>query len=155
MTVQVPLTRGLVALIDDEDAERVLAYKWHAAPVSPGCIYATRWGGRSSAKSTVYLHRALMDPPDGMMVDHVNGNTLDCRRSNMRLVTNQQNSWNRKARRSNPIGVLGVTRRKSGKFEARILVSWQNLALGTFRTVEEASAAYKAAALKYRGEYAP
>lgn len=80
-------------------------------------------------------------------IDHINGDRHDNRICNLREVTGQENSQNqRKAHRSNKsTGVLGVSRRPSGKFDARLQVNGRNLHLGTFATVEEASAAYLAA----------
>jgi hypothetical protein len=80
--VEVKLTRGLVTIIDAEDFELVSQYKW-CAQRSGNTDYAHRRHG----KTTVKLHRVLLVAPDGMHVDHVNGNGLDNRRENLRLCT--------------------------------------------------------------------
>ena len=78
-TTIVPLSRGLVAIIDGADADRVLAHKWSAGWTG------TRWYARRSIGTNgdyhhLYLHRFILDAPPGVRVDHENGDGLDCRR---------------------------------------------------------------------------
>ena len=90
---RVPLSKGLVALVDDADAERVTRFKWHA--VRRGrVVHAMRTAKRDGGRATVYLHRWLLDAPAGLEVDHRNGNGLDNRRENLRLCTHAQNAVN-------------------------------------------------------------
>jgi hypothetical protein len=94
-----------------------------------------------------------MNFPD-CMVDHKNRNTLDCRRSNLRLATNEQNHANIKLPENNTSGVKGVYIKLDGKYQARIRVNKKLITLGTFDTIEEAAAARREAAQKYFGEFA-
>ena len=97
--------------------------------------------------------RVLLNAPQGLMVDHINGNTLDNRRKNLRLATNAQNQANSNARNTNyPKGV----RRKRGRpsFEAKIKVNGVDMYLGSFNTILAAESAYKQAANKYQNEFA-
>lgn len=150
-TVCVPLTHGKVAIIDADDAERVLCYRWHAKEGSGNWYAARRDGTR-----TVRLHRFLMGDPPGAFVDHRNGNTLDDRRENLRVCTPRQNGHNRSANRSGTSGFKGVSRHKrgSGAWQASIRVDGKLIFLGRFSTAEEAARAYDAAALKYFGRFA-
>ncbi len=86
-------------------------------------------------------------------LDHINMNPTDDRMENLRPATHAQNCWNKTVRSDSTIGVKGVTMCRD-KFQARMQVNKQRINLGTFDTIEEASAAYNAAAQKYHGEFA-
>jgi hypothetical protein len=152
--VEVPLTQGKVALIDDEDAERVLAYKWSAWWDSR----SKQWRvGRTTVsngrKIMVYLHRFILSAPSGLQVDHKNMDSLDNRRSNLRLATNAQNHCNRKRQSDNTSGFKGVDWHKN-RFRAQIKHLGVKYFLGNFTTAEAAARAYDAAALLLHGEFA-
>jgi hypothetical protein len=84
----IPLTRGKVAKIDDDDFDRVSQYKWHANFNSSTRIYACH------SLKKLRMHRLIMDAPQDLFVDHINGDTLDNRKANLRLVTHLQNCHN-------------------------------------------------------------
>jgi hypothetical protein len=100
MPTVVPLSRGQRAIVSDEDAERVLALRWHAVPATS----ASGWYARNT--KGVYLHRFLLNPKGKMVVDHVDGDGLNNVRSNIRLATNSQNLANRPHRSGT--GLRGV-----------------------------------------------
>lgn len=103
----------------------------------------------------VKLHRRLLNPPDNLIVDHKNGNPLDCRRANLRLATKAENSWNSRRPRNNTSGFKGAYFCKdTGKYQARIAVSRKVIRLGTFDTAEQAHHAYLEAANLHFGEFA-
>jgi len=83
--VEVKLSRGLVAIIDAEDAERVCQHRWCALPSGSTC-YAHRRCGRT----TIKLHRFIMDATHGMHIDHINGDGLDNRKSTLRSSLRQR-----------------------------------------------------------------
>jgi len=110
----------LVALVDDEDYDRVMEAvitytptgkprkgtgKWYAHEVTPGYIYAMN-GPRDVA-----VHRVIMNAPKGMDVDHINGDRLDNRKENLRICTRAQNCQNKKLRRDSKSGYKGVYER--------------------------------------------
>ena len=154
--VKVPLTQGKVALVSPEDAERVLKYRWHAnlnKRTHPVCWRAKRSvivnGGRVG---DIYLHRYILGlGPDDPMVDHKNGNGLDCRRGNLRVATKSQNTQN--ARKRTGLPYRGI-RKDYNRWKARIQVNSHNHYLGSFATPEEAARAYDAAARQFFGEFA-
>jgi hypothetical protein len=153
VSASIPLTQGYFAIVDDEDAERVLAHKWCAAVTWNGDVYALRMTSRRDGpRKQIYLHRWLMDAPPGVEVDHKNHNTLDNRRSvNLRLATRSQQLAN--ARRRSRSGYRGV--RKIGKrWQARVTNNGVQAHIGYFDSAEDAARAYDAAAVAAHGEFA-
>ena len=101
------------------------------------------------------IHRMLMGDPEGKQVDHINHDTLDCRKANLRVVTCAQNQWNRRGpQENNTTGFRGVQWRKDRKkFIARLKVNGELKHIGTFETKELAHAAYAQANKKFFGEF--
>ena len=142
----IPLTQGLVTLVDAEDYEALAAYTWYASH-----MYAVR---RIDGKQ-VRMHRILLNAPGGMDVDHINGDKLDNRRENLRLATRAQNTQNQGRRSTNKSGYKGVCRATNRKsWMATITVNRRQKLLGCFSTPEEAHAAYCTAAKELHGEFA-
>ncbi|MBD5153088.1 MAG: hypothetical protein HDT16_11700 [Oscillibacter sp.] len=104
---------------------------------------------------TVTFHIfAFPECPDGMVRDHINGNKLDNRRSNIRFVLQRENSKNRGTGKNNASGHIGVSwNKKEKKWTAKITVDGKNIQLGYFQDKEDAIAARKQAEIKYFGEY--
>jgi hypothetical protein len=152
MTVEIPLTQGLVALIDEADAAMALARKWYAGR-SGRTFYAQRTDlAADGSRLTVRLHTFLTG---WRYVDHINGNGLDNRRANLREAEHRQNLMNQRRPRHNTSGFKGVTlNKRTGKWEAQILPQGRHIRLGSFEDPEEAARAYDAAALLHFGEFA-
>jgi hypothetical protein len=132
----------LFLLVDDEDYEFMSRFPWKAY----------KDGDSYYARTTVSAHRLLVDY---RLVDHVNGNSLDNTRVNLRSSTPQQNSWNRGLRSDSLTGYKGVSSRRGGKgFIARIQVEGKRKFLGWFHNPVDAARAYDAAAREYFGEFA-
>lgn len=149
MTVEIPLTRGFVALVDDADAEWLSQWKWCAISGKRGLFYAYRMqNGRG-----VLMHRLIMGAQLGQLVDHRDTNSLNNQRLNLRIADHSMNAANRGATRKNVLGVKGVYR-AGNKFKAMICVRGTIIRLGTFSALEDASAAYQAAAAEHFGEFA-
>lgn len=95
----VPLTHGLYAKVDPEDLPRVSQFNWHRSVPSKKLRHVYAYRKATGKKTgTISMHRDLMGAPPGMYVDHINGDTLDNRRSNLRIVTPQENCQNTRAR---------------------------------------------------------
>lgn len=146
----IPLTQGLVALVDEEDYDIVRVHKW-LAHRDGRTFYAERAVAREGGRQrTVRLHTFLTGWP---LVDHRNGDGLDNRRANLRPATKSQNSANRPIGRNNSSGFKGVDRNK-GQWRAQIRVSGTKFHLGYFDSAEAAAGAYDLAAVEAFGEFA-
>lgn len=152
MVTEIPLTKGYVTIVDDEDAEAVLQFKWKANSFGGEYVYASRTATVDGKESNVYLHCWLMDKPPGMLVDHINRNTLDNRRCNLRVATKGQNTANARGRTGRYKGIDFQPSRN--RWRARIMVDGTQKWLGRFKTEEEAARAYDAALLEAHGEFA-
>jgi hypothetical protein len=101
-----------------------------------------------------YLHRLIMDAPDDMCVDHINGDKLDNRKENLRICTNQQNQMNKAKYKNNKSGFKGVSFDKpTNKYKAQIMIDGKKKHLGRFDDKLDAYKAYCDACIKYHGEY--
>lgn len=144
---EIKLTKGYVALVDDEDYERIAAHKWNAS-TSGNRIYAARFGrkGEVGAGRRIYMHRQVMGLThgDAITVDHIfRLKTLDNRRSNLRLATNTEQRVNTGIMRHNTSGMRGVLwREASQKWLAYSNLGGKYKHLGLFFTKEEAHQAY-------------
>lgn len=154
---EIPLTRGMVALIDDEDFERVSPLKWGA--IETGKLtkkfYARHATNRGGVFTSTLLHRFILDAPDDVDVDHADGNGLNCQRANIRVATAQQNQWNRGPAANHAIGLKGVHKlRGLNGYRASITHEGMVLRLGKYATPEEAARVHDAAVTRLRGEFA-
>lgn len=151
--VLIPLTRGHSAIIDKEDANIISCRKWFAAP-GRNTFYAHRSGWNGIRPFTIRMHRLILGAPDGVFVDHINGDGLDNRRSNLRLCSHGQNIRNQSVR-AHSSKYKGVSYNKRlGKWTAHICLDYKLRRLGCFESEEEAAAAYDLAAISVFGEFA-
>lgn len=143
--------KGSAVLIDDEDYGLVSQYSWRMLP--DGYVHTSPRVRGQNRKLEIRLHRLIMDASKGLEVDHINGNKLDNRRSNLRLCNRWQNKANTRIISTNTTGFKGVSWHKD-KWQASIRVMGRLIYLGRYHTKEEAARAYNHAASEHFGEFA-
>ncbi|MCF8566997.1 HNH endonuclease [Alicyclobacillus tolerans] len=143
---------GFKFQIDDDDFEKIKGYHWNYNPRN-GYIYTHVY--RHGKKVTIYLHRLIMDTPTDMYTDHISGNKLDNRKSNLRICTQAQNLANQKRRINSSTGIKGVIFIKSrNKYQSRIAKNGTSHHLGYYHKPRFARLAYELGAKYLQGEYA-
>ena len=155
---QIPLTRNLVALVDDEDFERLSQFTWYAKPSGKrGNYYAYRSVGCYENYRKIIMHREILPPPQGYFIDHINGNGLDNQKANLRVCTMSENMHNRVKNKNNKSGYKGVCAVKGlrdRQWITQIVVGGKKIRVGYYNDLLEAAHAYDEAAYKYFGEFA-
>lgn len=151
----ITLTQGYEAHIDAADAHLVEAFNW-CVLIHPrrNAIYAAR-ATRIPKKQMFLLHRVLTEAPENLQVDHMDGNGLNNRRSNLRLCSRLQNQISKGPRSDNRSGLKGVSWcSKAKKWQSEIMLHGKRKWLGYFAAPEDAHAAYADAAHELHGEFA-
>jgi hypothetical protein len=137
---EIELTQAKFALVDDEDYEKLIKYKWYAYK---GC--STYYSGRNDyvygKRKNILMHRVIMNEPINMLIDHIDGNGLNNCKSNLRIVTQRQNLQNRHTTKSSQYA--GVYWKKDAKkWIAKMYINKKHKYIGSFDTEEEAHKAY-------------
>ena len=158
----VSLTHGLVTIVSDEDFEVLSKYSWHAVYIGKSSGGKKKWyaersvylgGGRKNSKiKHIKMHREIMKAIRGEFIDHIDGDSLNNQRSNLRFCNHSQNMANIKCKTKNPYRGISVC--PNGKWKAQISVKGKNKIIGRFRTPEAAAIAYDAKAKELFGEFA-
>lgn len=146
MVKEIKLSQGKVALVDNEDYEWLNQYKWF-------CSH--KYACRRNKITNLPMHREIMKTPKGMYTDHINHNTLDNRKENLRVCTCAENNHNAVAKKHNTSGYKGVYwNKRDKKWYVQIRVSYKRIWLGYFDFIEDAANSYANAAQKYYGKFA-
>lgn len=152
---EIQLTQGQVALVDDEDFERVSQRKWCAMRRRTYAQTDVFWAMTRIGQEIVSMHAFLLGNRQGYVIDHLDGQPLNNCRGNLRHATKSQNGSKNLStlQRHNTSGVRGVVRHRR-RWLARIRVNGRLIHIGYFTDKLEAAKAYNAAAIKYHGEFA-
>jgi hypothetical protein len=150
----IELTKGHTAVIDADDVNAIRDYKWRSSK-GKGTNYACSGLRLDDGRvKTLFLHRLLMKPSKGFVVDHINGDGLDNRRSNLRVATVAQNNLNSRVRSDSTTGIKGAYYdKRKGSYYSHIKRGDKRIYLGTFSTAEEAADAYAKASRELHGEF--
>jgi len=131
---KIKLTQGKYALVDDEDFQWLNQYRWH---ISTHNYAETKVEGKN-----IYMHRLVNKTPVGSLTDHINRDTLDNRRMNLRIADKRINSINRGLQSNNTSGYKGISwQKRTSKWEAYIWIRGVKIHLGRFNSVDEAAIA--------------
>lgn len=152
---QIKLTRGQFALVDDEDYEYLSQFKWQVTinKNKPNSYYATRSFPINGVWKSIGMHREIMNASANTLVDHIDGNSLNNQKQNLRICTQAENLRNRGKNKSNTSGYKGVYF-NGKKWIAKIKSNYVSYSLGTFPTPEMAARAYDEKAKELHGSFA-
>lgn len=138
---KVKLTQNKYAVVDDDDFERINKNKWYYCTTG----YARRSKYLPKYKSKgILMHREITKAKDDQLVDHINRDRLDNRKSNLRLVNDSLNGLNRKTQVNNTSGYRGVYwSKQKNKWQAVISIEKKRVHLGFFKDKKKAHIAYE------------
>lgn len=154
ISLEIPMTQGMSALIDAADEPLVSAMSWSARKGKNGTWYARGYRRLANRqKQWVYMHRLIAEASRGQMIDHRNHDGTDNRRHNLRICNGSQNNMNRREGRSTS-QFRGVSLAANGKWLAQIMKDRHQNYLGQFNNETEAARAYNAKAVELFGDFA-
>lgn len=152
MSKEIQLTKGCTTIVDDDVYEWASKFKWYS---HRGYAYRGQWVPGENRTLQIALHREIMIPEEGEYVDHINGNPLDNRRENLRIVSHQRNMFNMGCHRDSTSRFKGVYRdKRRNLWAAQIAMNGKKKALGRFNTELEAAEAYNKEAILLFGTHA-
>ena len=156
---EIELTRGYIAIVDADDFERLIKHKWHVITPDNKRAYACRGVWDPEQKKMVghiYMHREITGAKENDLVDHINHDTLDNRKENLRLTDDFGNAQNITLQSNNTSGCTGVNwDQKTKKWMARITIDCKGKFLGYFDRKEDAIREREKAELEHYGEFSP
>lgn len=157
--IEIPLTKGYIAIVDGTDSD-LARHKWHVSGRMNYAVRNTYPNGRKNRQVHIFLHRVVLEREIGRPLseneycDHIDGNPRNNTRSNLRLANNTENARNRKLNSNTTSNFKGVTYRKDrGIWVARIRVNGRLIYLGSSPNPKEAHQLYSDAAKQFFGEF--
>lgn len=153
---EIPLSQGYKTIVSDEDFEWLSQWKWYTHFNKNRTPYAFRHGPmKNGVRSRIPLHRLILGLTDKSLdCDHIDGDTLNNQRHNLRACTRSENNCNTRSRKGSTSKYKGVSRYHNGKWQVSIGNNKKSIWLGVFDSEIDAALAYNEAAKKYHGEFA-
>jgi len=150
----IELNKGMHAKVDDDDFDRISSVKWSVSKHG-NCYYANRGFMENGKLRSVQMHQEILNFPDGVDIDHINGDALDNQKCNLRICSHQQNTFNRRPNKSTDTGYKDIHFvQKTHQFTVCITKDSKKKHIGNFKTLSEAVVAYNDAADTLHGEFA-
>lgn len=146
---KIQLTQNKYTLVDDEDYDYLNQFNWYAHKSK------NYWSAiRMSKRKIIIMHRVIMNCPDDKLVDHINHNSLDNRKENLRICNRKENARNSRLSKRNTSGIKGVSWNSDiKKWVSSIRINGKNTVLGRFKSLKSAKNAYEKVGLKYHKEF--
>lgn len=148
----IPLTKGLVAIVDEADYPALSMFRWGAQTTGRGPIYASRHEPQKDGVpgAVVLMHRQILGAPEGVNVDHRNRNGLDNRRENLRAAYQDRNALNHSGHRDRLSMYKGVWPHSQNPSWC---ASFRGKYIGSYRSEKDAALAYDAVAYRADPEF--
>lgn len=148
---KIKLTQGKFAIVDDEDFDKLNKYKWC---INSNNYALRRASGKDGDGKIIYMHRVIIGETNGLLVDHINRDKTDNRKSNLRLANKSQNCMNRSSS-NHTSSYKGVGfHKQSGKWRSFIFLENKYVHLGLFENEKDAAITYNKSAEKLFKEFA-
>jgi len=150
----IPLSKGYVAIVDDDDFETLNAFKWSASETR-GSVYAIRVAKVNGKLKRIYMHRQIMGDPPGKLIDHRDRCGLHNWRTNLRVSSKSGNQHNRGATPGGTSKFKGVSWHVAGgKWQVHVQARGKRFYLGLFDSEKEAALAADAKIREIHGQFA-
>jgi hypothetical protein len=155
MSIEVELSNGGTAIVDDNDYDLVKGRSWYPGGGKEKKYAMSYVKNEAGELINISMHKLILGYDGPLEIDHRNGNGFDNTRLNLRIATRQQNASNLSRKVTCKSKYKGVVYRKDAKlWRATLTKNWKQISLGYYKTEEEAAVAYNAGALKHFGEFA-
>ncbi len=159
MSKLIPLSQGEFAIVDDADYNKLCGYNWYIQKKKSGVMYAIRHIWINGKRTTMRMHREILKEKGQTIIDHINRNGLDNRKSNLRKCSSGCNAHNSKIYSTNTSGYKGVTYNKDRNGVRKYIAAYisngnKGNYLGRYKTEVLAAEAYDQKAIELFGEFA-